>query len=1358
MKKMKRIMALLLVAAMFAALLPASVFALKTEPVTVWPAQSFFGSTGELFIQAKVGEGVFPEGTTMHVEPATKSQLDQVIAEEDAVDAIAADITFYDRGGNEIQPADGKTVEVTFTALRTVGGNTHETVTMDKNGNTETVGDATAVQSVFDAEHFTIYAIIGKDEEPALLTVNFYDQEGVLLSTQIVKNGDTLFEPEVPAEIDQKVFTGWYESNAETPFTGFGVVSDITETATLDLTAGYSSAAVHVIYHDQLGNVVSSIGVAPGSSVEVLPDSPIVKTTKDTQCHIGWATELNGTDNVVGTLPVGNEDINLYPIVKEGYWVTFDTDGGTAYNHQFVALDATGDEKKAQKPATDPYKEGYSFGGWYADEAYTEEFDFTQDITQSVTVYAKWIEDPDTIYIVEYYVEYQSDVASDTWDYKLVANEVRTAPKGSDAEYDAQKIFSAPYNYNASGYELNEEKTEQNVKVASDGSTVWKIYYQCKTFTITANIPSRDGTTVTVSLPAKYTADLGYYWDEVAKYQDLDYLFDGSHMFVFGPNSLFVDTPSVLSTMTFTYNLTNGTWSRRPGRTISQRIWLETLEGVAPEGKEALPNNSARQQLGTITDNRTYYLYETESGVDDINLLSHSRYNLFEGFTVWMPYSDGNYYLYTNEWYIFYHAGTRYASRVYGLTNEVGKNLYGYYPAGDSYESNAYWNDSDGYVDIYCYRNSYNLNFHESDGKICESFSIYYEKNLSGYDPTVTRPDEYTPGVSRKTNPDGQELIFEGWYTEQQLINKFDFTSTNMPHMDIDLYAKWVPITYSVTYQFENGDPDYEVKGIEYGDTVPQVEDPTYENHIFLGWSLNDRPYNFDSGISKDITLVAKWRSIEAYSVTYDLNGGSGTAPVDPNKYYEDSELVVLGANGVTAPEGKVFLGWKSDADDELYYANGLTTMPLGGLTLTAQWGDVDDTVDLIYDFNFGSIGYTGADAESSTISAIANNGNVKAAEYQTLNSDIPDGYTFKTWNTKADGSGKNAAPGDDIYVDSLGENRLYAIWEKNAEPEPEPEPEEILPAYTIVKATTSKAKDEDGKYTAGETITYKITVTNTGNITLSNIVVSDELTGDEWTIESLDPGDAKEFTTSYVVTEADAAAGKVVNVATGTAEDPRNPEPDPDDPDSEVPEYPPLEPEKPGTTEDPTKETDIEITPITVNVPPVIKELKGDDPSTDAEFRFTFTRDDASYPMPNGARGDTLTLSVTGAGQVEVGQIVFDQAGTYSYTVKEIDDKTTGYTYDTSVYRIVYEVSLDDSTKELIFKRTITKDGIPVEDQSRVSFVFTNTYTAPKPAPDPDTPKTGDDTTVLLWMLMLLSGSVLTGTFFAVRRRRRKG
>lgn len=94
---------------------------------------------------------------------------------------------------------------------------------------------------------------------------------------------------------------------------------------------------------------------------------------------------------------------------------------------------------------------------------------------------------------------------------------------------------------------------------------------------------------------------------------------------------------------------------------------------------------------------------------------------------------------------------------------------------------------------------------------------------------------------------------------------------------------------------------------------------------------------------------------------------------------------------------------------------------------------------------------------------------------------------------------------------------------------------EEPAPSIDVVKT----GEEHEGAYELGETINYTIVVTNTGNLTISDIVVTDELTGDQWTIESLAPEASETFEASYTVTEADLFADEVINVATATGKAP---------------------------------------------------------------------------------------------------------------------------------------------------------------------------------------------------------------------------
>ncbi len=94
-------------------------------------------------------------------------------------------------------------------------------------------------------------------------------------------------------------------------------------------------------------------------------------------------------------------------------------------------------------------------------------------------------------------------------------------------------------------------------------------------------------------------------------------------------------------------------------------------------------------------------------------------------------------------------------------------------------------------------------------------------------------------------------------------------------------------------------------------------------------------------------------------------------------------------------------------------------------------------------------------------------------------------------------------------------------------------------PAISIVKSVTSVggvAGDPAATH-AGEVIDYSIVVTNTGNETLSNVVVTDPTLGTTLgTLASLAPGASQTYLTSQAVTQAEIDSGNVVtNTATVT-------------------------------------------------------------------------------------------------------------------------------------------------------------------------------------------------------------------------------
>ena len=95
-----------------------------------------------------------------------------------------------------------------------------------------------------------------------------------------------------------------------------------------------------------------------------------------------------------GNLYYTNDSGHLFCVKSQAHRVKFDTQGGSSINDQTPASGSA-----VAKPA-DPTREGYTFAGWYTDEACTEAYDFSAAVTADMTLYAKWTKNeassPDT--------------------------------------------------------------------------------------------------------------------------------------------------------------------------------------------------------------------------------------------------------------------------------------------------------------------------------------------------------------------------------------------------------------------------------------------------------------------------------------------------------------------------------------------------------------------------------------------------------------------------------------------------------------------------------------------------------------------------------------------------------------------------------------------------------------------------------------------------------------------------------------------------------------------------------------------------------------------------------------------------
>ncbi|MCB0567843.1 MAG: hypothetical protein KDD01_26025, partial [Phaeodactylibacter sp.] len=194
-------------------------------------------------------------------------------------------------------------------------------------------------------------------------------------------------------------------------------------------------------------------------------------------------------------------------------------------------------------------------------------------------------------------------------------------------------------------------------------------------------------------------------------------------------------------------------------------------------------------------------------------------------------------------------------------------------------------------------------------------------------------------------------------------------------------------------------------------------------------------------------------------------------------------------------------------------------------------------------------------------IPSLASNTTTVLTITATVNATGP--YLTLAEVTAADESDVDSTPGDGVDTD----------MDMNVEDDPDDDDDgdgvlvtPIQPNPNIELEKTGAWNDDgDGFAEVGETITYAFTVYNTGNVTLTNITVSDVTPGvtvSGGPLANLAPGasDNSTFTASYTLTQADIDAGIFSNQATASGDDPNgNPVDDnaSDDPTTPAPNDP---------------------------------------------------------------------------------------------------------------------------------------------------------------------------------------------------------
>ena len=921
------------------------------EELPEYPAFDMSATAGNVTVHVTAAEGVLPSGAQLIVKRVTRKAIlnavEETVTEKDKeVDsAIALDITIVNADGIEIQP--NGIVNVSFENVA-VGGeevNVYH-VTDDASTVTEV---ATNTQS-FDANHFSIYVITG-EKKVELTTFNFV-AEGNTVSTQIVKTGDTLITPTAP-DIAGKAFVEWQENGSK--FDGFGEQT-ITKTETRTITAKYEDALYVYFYNPEGTQIMRTEKVADHDGHDY---SHVSYDVDATHKLVGWATDQNGTDDITKNIavPEGSTSVNVYAIIKEGYWVTFDSDGGSAIDSQFVF------DKISLNDQTTPTKPGYTFDGWYNGESKVE--NGTQ-ITEPMTLKAHWTPEK-----VSYTVIHWWENADDNG-YSFHESENKTGLTGTEASATAKsyKGFTA------------QSVTKKTIK--GDGSTIVSVYYKRNIYKVEFfewyGWKQYEDLTIT----AKYGQDISKQWPTYNGSSTWGTTRNG------GPYQANIATMPLGGAKFYGPLIKHGSESAYyyvevlPGEAADQTVsgikykldHTDTTPGtgysITEEDQYPLKgftfNKKVSTKIGKRYDGAKFYytrnLYDLKfinNGKEDKSVEKKYEQSISsENYTPTRPSSLPEYYVF-DGWY------------ENELCEGEAFNFTGKKMPAQNVTLYAKWTASDVKL-------TYNLN--NPEGTLVKKT----EDVVAG-----TVASTVLPSI-----PTINEYSFAGWYYADGNgnITSEVFNTNNTITKDTSVVGKWL-YKGELRVVYNPGTEGSKVtvptdSNIYAGGAKVTVAGnaTTTSDKKFLGWELNGNVYKPGQSfeVNKDIAnkdnqiiLTATWGNAEtSTTLTYDPGNGIGTATRVDVMNNEAVEIEAHGSLGFSAPvaEGKeyYFAGWADSKTGNATYTDGQTINidANGENVLYAVW--VEKT-EITLVANSGTRTYNGAEQSIDGFESTTMNG-----------------------------------------------------------------------------------------------------------------------------------------------------------------------------------------------------------------------------------------------------------------------------------------------------------------------------------------------------------------------------------------------
>lgn len=192
---------------------------------------------------------------------------------------------------------------------------------------------------------------------------------------QTIDRGGKFTEPAAPSK-ENHTFAGWYNGDEK-----FDFDADTTNAPNvLELVAKWDINQYTIKFVSDHGSFKDQT-IEHGKPIDT---DKLTIPTVEGYTFDGWYADDTRTKEFDFSTPITSNTTVYAKWTAKDYEVSFITEHGDAPTSQNVPYN---------EPATDPGEltaEGYTFIGWYADEAHKTKFDFSTPITGDTKVYAKW--------------------------------------------------------------------------------------------------------------------------------------------------------------------------------------------------------------------------------------------------------------------------------------------------------------------------------------------------------------------------------------------------------------------------------------------------------------------------------------------------------------------------------------------------------------------------------------------------------------------------------------------------------------------------------------------------------------------------------------------------------------------------------------------------------------------------------------------------------------------------------------------------------------------------------------------------------------------------------------------------------